>query len=201
MTKTTLVQIIGGSITRREPARPGAQGHPAKRFFARHDRGRPQFNPLTHTCRAIESLAEQDEDVRYDVTPKPLADVRAWAVGVIDSLADEKISAARTQGPGIAAVYDAQRAEMYEYMALSSSGQPTPATLFPILSSLVGSSVGASLSAVAETIRQRVTSEATRMGVINRARLDGKAAVAAAGTVEVVASAVESARAAIDGAQ
>lgn len=197
--RTEHVRISEGAVVGRSSVPFGTPGHPGKGWYARHDRGKPQHNPNTHTYRQVMSLAEQDEDVRYELVPRPIGDVRAWACDAIDSAADERISANRTPGIGINSVYEAQRAEMIEYMALSSSGQQTPAALFPVLSALVGSTVGADLAAVAETIRQRVTSEAARMATINRSRLDGKAAVAAAGTVEAVASAVDSARAAIAG--
>lgn len=134
------------------------------------------------------------------VARKDLDGTREDARRIIDDAADQAISAQRTQGHGIAAVYDAQRAEMMEYLARVASGQPTPGDLFPVMTALVGSSVGVDLAAVSETIRLRVTGEAQRLAAINRKRLDGKAAVAAASSVEAVAAAVAAARAQIEGA-
>jgi len=152
-------------------------------------------------------VASQEERAERGISMVPvvppqitLAAAKESGIETIRQLADERIAAGRTPGHGIAAIYDAQRAEMMEYLARVASGQPTPAELFPVLSALVGSAVGSDLAAVAETIRQRVTGEAQRLAVINRARLDGKAAVAAAATVEAVAAAVEAARSAIEAA-
>lgn len=197
---TEHVKIENGTIVKRESVRAEAPGHAGKGWFARHDRGRPQFNSDIYTCHRLESAATADEDVEYELRPRPVDDVRAWGSAAIDSAADDKILAARTQGQGIAAVYDAQRAEMMEYLARVASGQPTPGDLFPVMTALVGSSVGVDLAAVSETIRLRVTGEAQRLAAINRKRLDGKAAVAAASSVEAVAAAVAAARAQIEGA-
>ncbi len=195
--KTTLVQIMNGAILRREAATPGAPGHKAKGWYARHDHGKPAHNPDTHTCRAIESLAEQDEDVRYEVAPKPLADVRAWGGDMVYQHAASAIGDIRT--PGLDVIYDAKREQMLEYFARKQAGEATPGEAFPNLSAMVGID-GATLDAVATLIRDKVAAENIRLAAIDAARRSAKVQIAAATTVEQVASIVESARAAIAGA-
>lgn len=196
---TEHVRIDGGAIVRRSAAALGHPGNHTKQWFARHDRGPPQYDANTHTCRRIDSIAMADEEVKYEVIPKPINDVRFWAFGAIDSAADDCILSGRSQGAGIAVAYDMQRQEMLDYLAAKSAGQATPSASYPLMTALVGLQ-GADLDAVAETIRQRVTAEASRIATINAARLSAKASIAGAGSVDQIASIVASARAAIEAA-
>lgn len=182
------VQLPGGTVV--QPGRPfefGGVAYPANWI----------------QCATDADLVERGLQ-RVTLAPQPapvvsLQNAKDASCTNIDVAAGDAISMMRSDGLGLSVVYDAQRAEMMEYLALTAANEPTPAELFPVMSALIGI-VGANLGAVAETVRLRVTAEAQRLASINAIRLSAKASIRAAASVEQVASIEATARAQIEGA-
>ncbi len=195
---TQHADITGGTISNRRFASVDVPPHKKHVSLAVHDCEKPQFDAWTHTCTRVETIIPGDRiQVSWNVEPRPVDEFRATAQEMLANMASGRVESMRT--PGMDTVYDMQRQEMLDYLAAKSAGQATPSASYPLMTALVGLQ-GADLDAVAETIRQRVTAEASRIATINAARLSAKANIAGSGSVEQIASIVASARAAIEAA-
>lgn len=185
--KTHHVIIEGGQIreTVRDGVPVGCPGNPAKRAYARHDRGPPLYETNAYDAVPILSNAEQDEDVAYQLIPKPLGDVKAWAKAKLT--ADAETAGARfvTPGPLKAAEYALADDEALRYVIEKGQGA------YLILQAKVSAGEFPDVATAAQVIAQRSAATRRALAAIVEVRTAAKLRIEAANSVEEVLSALK----------
>lgn len=164
---------------------PGMAAANHKGWFARHDHGPPPYEANAYEAVPIVSNAEQDEDVAYQLVPRPIAQVKAWAKAKLTEDAETAGSRFITPGQVKSAEYALADDEAVRFAIEKGQGA------YLILQAKVSAGEFPDVATAASVIAQRSAATRRALAAIVEARTVAKLKIDAASSVEDVLSALK----------